>query len=95
MKKAAILIKEQDRQLEGLRVSVGLLLENVQVKMFVLEHEIEPMDDSYRSHMNQLDGMQGVRCSNNVENVKKYGFKYMTIADIAREIGLVDVVIPV
>ena len=40
-KKVAVLIKDKDRQYEGLRSSLGLLLEQHTVSMFVLEARVE------------------------------------------------------
>jgi hypothetical protein len=39
-KKVAVLIKEKERQYEGLRSSLGLLMEFHIVSMIVLNHEI-------------------------------------------------------
>jgi hypothetical protein len=38
MKKVAVLIKNPDQQYEGLRSSLGMLLYNTQVQMFVLNN---------------------------------------------------------
>jgi hypothetical protein len=41
MKKVAVLIKDTEQQYEGLRSSLGMLLYNTTVQMFVLNHEIK------------------------------------------------------
>jgi len=46
MKKAAVIIRDPEQQYEGLRTSLGLLLEDTQVQMFVLHHEIVKMDEA-------------------------------------------------
>ncbi len=94
MKKVAVVIKDPDQQYEGLRTSLGLLLEATQVQMFVLNHEIASMDEAYRDNMEFLDEMEGERFSNNSVNVEKYGFKHITLADVATKINEADLVIP-
>jgi len=94
MKQAAIIIKDPQQQYEGLKTSVGLLLEGMRVQMFVLHHEIENMDEAYRDNMAFLDEIGGQRYSNNSENAEKYGFSHVTIARAAEKIQQADIVIP-
>ncbi len=94
MQRAAIIIKEPHQQYEGLRTSVGLLLEGMMVQMFVFHHEIENMDEAYRDNMAFLDEIGGQRFSNNSENAEKYGFTHVTIAQAAAKIQRADIVIP-
>jgi hypothetical protein len=94
MKTAAVIIKNPEQQYEGLRTSLGLLLEDTKVMMIVLHHEIANMDEAYEDNMAFLDEMEGERISNNSSNVEKYGFKYSTLADIALKINQADIVIP-
>ncbi len=46
MENIAVLIKDVDQQYEGLRTSLGLLLEAASVQMYVLNHEIGNMDEA-------------------------------------------------
>jgi len=94
MKKVAVLIKETDQQYEGLRTSLGALLDDVDIQMIVLNHEIENMDEAYHDNMEFLDEMEGERISNNMENAEKYGFKHATIREIAERLKNVDLIIP-
>lgn len=94
MKKAAVIIRDPEQQYEGLRTSLGLLLEDTQVQMFVLHHEIANMDEAYRDNMEFIDEMEGERFSNNSVNVEKYGFKHVTLFEVAEKIKSADVVIP-
>jgi hypothetical protein len=94
MKKAVVLIKDIEKQYEGLRTSLGLLLEDTEVTMVVLHHEIANMDEAYSDNMEFLDEMEGERFSNNSANVEKYGFKYATLSDVAAKLNGADVVIP-
>jgi hypothetical protein len=92
-KKVAVLIKDKERQYEGLRSSLGLLLDFHIVSMFVLNHEIE-MSEEYHDNMEFIDEMEGTRYSNVTANVDKYGFRPVTLDDIAAKIIECDLVIP-
>ncbi|MDF1591759.1 MAG: hypothetical protein P1P89_09625 [Desulfobacterales bacterium] len=94
MRKVAVLINDVNQQYEGLRSSLGMLLYNTQVRMFVLNHEIASMDEAYEDNMGFLDEMEGERFSNNLANVEKYGFKFKTIDEIAAMLREADLVIP-
>lgn len=94
MSTVAVLIKDVDQQYEGLRTSLGLLLEASGVHMYVLNHEIANMDEAYRENMEFIDEMEGQRFSNNPANVEKYGFKPVTIDEIIERLKQVDVIIP-
>jgi hypothetical protein len=94
MKKAAVIIRDPDQQYEGLRTSLGLLLEDTEVQMFVLHHEIADMDEAYHDNMEFIDEMEGERYSNNSANVEKYGFKHVTMADVVEKINRADFIIP-
>ncbi len=91
-KKVAVLIKDKDRQYEGLRSSLGLLLENHAVSMFVIDHEVT-MTEEYSDNMGFIDEMGGSRFSNVPANVDKHGFKAVTLNDIAGKLRDQDLVI--
>ncbi|MBL7179648.1 MAG: hypothetical protein ISS65_05500 [Desulfobacterales bacterium] len=92
--KVAVLIKDVDQQYEGLRTSLGLLLEAASVQMYVLDHEIETMDEAYRDNMEFIDEMEGERFSNHPANVEKYGFQPVTIEEILVKLKEADLIIP-
>jgi hypothetical protein len=94
MKKVAVLIKDETQQYEGLRSSVGMMLYNTWVQMFVVDKEIANMDEAYRDNMEFLDEMEGERYSNNRANIDKYGFKYASIEEIGEMLRDADLVIP-
>jgi hypothetical protein len=81
-KKVAVLIKDQNRQYEGLRSSLGLLLEKHVISMFVLNHEVE-MTEEYQDNMGFIDEMGGARYSNVPANVEKHGFQAVTLEQVA------------
>lgn len=94
MKTVAVVIRDKTQQYEGLRTSVGALLDEAKVTMIVLNHEIETMDDAYRDNMEFFDDMQGERVSNHMANAEKYGFQHATLGEIARKLKTVDLIIP-
>ena len=94
MKKVAVLIKDIEQQYEGLRLSLGALLDDVDIQMVVLNHEIANMDEAYQDNMEFLDEMEGQRVSNHMANAEKHGFQHETIKEIARRLQEVDLIIP-
>jgi len=92
-KKVAVLIKDKDRQYEGLRSSLGLLLEDHIVSMFVLNHEID-MTEEYSDNMEFIDEMEGRRYSNVAVNVDKHGFQMVSLEEVAQKLKEHEVVIP-
>ena len=103
MKKVAVLIRDKEQQYEGLRTSLGLLLESVEVKMFVLDHEVvalankesdEEAYEEYFDNMEFIDEMDGERYSDNQRNIEEWGFKPATPDVIAALLRDADNVIP-
>ena len=94
MKKVAVLIKDPEQQYEGLRSSLGMMLYNTWVQMFIVDKEIARMDEAYRDNMEFLDEMEGERFSNNKANVEKYGFKYASREEMGEMLREADLIIP-
>jgi len=92
-KTLAVVIRDKEQQYEGLRSSLGALLEMAEVKMFVLNHEIE-MHEAYQENMEFLDEMEGERFSNVQANVDKHGFQYASLEDIGKQLREADLVVP-
>ena len=91
-KKVAVLVKDKDRQYEGLRSSLGLLLESHQVSMYVLNHEVT-MTEEYQDNMGFIDEMGGARYSNDPANVEKYGFQKVGLDDVPAKLAEAEIVI--
>jgi hypothetical protein len=94
MKKVAVLINNVNQQYEGLRSSLGMMLYNTAVQMFVVDKEIANMDEAYEDNMAFLDEMEGERFSNNLANVEKHGFKYASIEQMGEMLRQADLIIP-
>jgi hypothetical protein len=94
MKKVAVLIRDVEQQYEGLRVSLGALLDQVDIKMFVIDKEIGNMDEAYSDNMEFIDEMEGERFSNNDANVEKYGFQRASIGEMGAILKDMDLIIP-
>jgi len=94
VEKVAVLIKDVEQQYEGLRTSLGLLLEAAYVQMYVLDHEIANMDEAYRENMEFIDEMEGERFSNHPVNVEKYGFQPITTEELLVKLKDIDLIIP-
>ncbi len=92
-KKVAVLIKEKERQYEGLRTSLGLLMEFHIVSMIVLNHEIE-LTEEYKDNMEFIDEMEGTRYSNVPANVDKYGFEPLSLEELPKKLKENEVIIP-
>ncbi len=92
-KRVAVLIRDPERQYEGLRTSLGLLLEQHVVSMFVLDHEIE-LTEEYEDNMSFIDEMDGARYSNVAANVHRHGFRAVTAEELAWRLGAHDLIIP-
>ena len=92
-KKVAVVIKDKERQYEGLRSSLGLLLEDHQIDMFVLNHEVD-MTEEYFDNMGFIDEMGGSRFSNVPANAEKHGFQLVSLEEVSRKLGDHEIVIP-
>jgi hypothetical protein len=91
-KDVAVLIRDKDRQYEGLRSSLGLLLESHRVSMFVLNHEVT-MTEEYQDNMGFIDEMGGARYSNDPANVEKYGFRKISLDELPAKLAESELVI--
>jgi hypothetical protein len=94
MSKVAILIKNIEQQYEGLRTSIGLLGQAKQVQIFVIRHSIESIGDYFCKNRDLLLKACARCFSDNPVNVEKFGFEYLTTAEIGEKLKEADFVIP-
>ena len=91
---AAVIIIDKSRQFEGLRIAIELQLNEITVKMFVLNNEIENMDEAYRENMKFFQEVGGECFSNNQINVEEHGFVFMSLNEVGKGLTEIDRVIP-
>jgi hypothetical protein len=94
MRKVSVLIKDKALQYEGLRTSLGLLLEDLAVSMFVLDHEIADFNEAYSDNLGFFEEMEGDFYSNNFTNVEKYKFQHADVGRICGMLKEADLIIP-
>ncbi len=92
-KAVAVIIRDPERQYEGLRTSLGLLLENHRIGMYVLDHEIA-VSEEYVDNMEYIDEMGGARFSNVPKNTEEHGFVPVTLKEMAAKLDSYDIIIP-
>lgn len=94
MLKAAVIIIDSNRQYEALMTCIGLQLNDIQVKMFVLNNQIENMDEAYHENMIFFREVGGECYSNNQVNVEEYGFMFKSLREVGAGLKEIDRVIP-
>jgi hypothetical protein len=93
MKKVAFLVRGKEELWEGMRSSLGLVIENNYVTMVVLDQEVE-MTDEYKENLEWFVDMEGEYYSNVPANVEKYGFTPITIEELGEKLKDMDYVVP-
>ncbi len=93
MKKVAFLVRGKEELWEGMRSSLGLVIENNYVTMVVLDQEVE-MTDEYKENLEWFVDMEGEYYSNVPANVEKYGFKPITIGELGEKLRDMDYIVP-
>jgi hypothetical protein len=92
-KRVAVLIKDPKRHHEGLRFSLGLLLEAHTVHLAVLNHPLRASEELL-DNMGFIDEMGGERASNHPDNVARHGFQPQSLEQLAARLPEFDVVVP-
>lgn len=95
--KAAFLSKDIDTQSEGMRASVNLVVYGVEVSLFILDHELDPdlaADEEFQVWLNLFQDEMEAPVYSNVRENEKHGFQYLTVEEIGRKLGKMDIVIP-
>jgi len=95
--KVALLARDIDYQAEGVRSSLGLVVENMEVSFFLLDHELDPKlaaDEDFKDRFFLFhDDMEGPVYSNVKEN-EKHSFEILTIEEIGKRLREFDLIIP-
>lgn len=92
-KRVAVVTRDEPRQHEALRTGLGLLLENHELSLFVLDHEVGS-DEHDLDNLGFIDEMGGRRYSNHPRNVERHGFRPVSLLEVGRLLSEHDLVVP-
>ncbi len=92
-KSVAVLIKDRDRHSEGVRFSLGLLLERHEVTLVMLGQPLNLTEDEF-DNLGFIDEMGGARLSDHPGNVARHGFVQTSVEQLARSLDRYDLVVP-
>ncbi len=95
--KAAILIRDTENQLEGLRSCIGLNMDMIEAHLFVIgEVQIpEEQAETFRENLEFLDDLEGKHFTETRANIEEWGyFKHIPLDDMAVMLRDYDLIIP-
>jgi hypothetical protein len=92
MHKVAFLVRAKEDLWEGLRSSLGLIVENNDVMMAVLDQEVV-MTPEYRENLEWFLDMEGKIYSNHPAN-QEHGFEPITIEELGDKLKEMDFIVP-
>lgn len=90
MRNIAIVIKNQDMQTEGLKTWLSLLGDGNHIEVFLLGQEMAKESD----HMLQASCTTANFFSDNPVNVKRLGFNYASMDEMAVRLKRADLILP-
>ena len=97
--KVAFLVNEPQDSWEGLRSGLGLLVENMWVRVFFIDIEVDlpegKTEEDFKENLEMLDDLEGEVYTNVQANVDKYGyFQYLSLEDMVAKIKEYQLVVP-
>ena len=92
-KKITVVVKNPERQYEGLRYSLGLMFECHEVCMVVLDHEVDSTEE-YSENAQFIEELGGTRFSNVEANVTGHGFGRISFEELTKRMTSSDLVVP-
>ncbi|MGW8180328.1 MAG: hypothetical protein ACWGQW_16450 [bacterium] len=92
-KKITVVVKNPERQYEGLRYSLGLMFECHEVCMVVLNHEVDSTEE-YSENAEFIEELGGSRLSNVEANVASHGFGRVSLEELIKRMAASDLVVP-
>ena len=92
IKHCAVIVRRPEDVWEGTRTALGLAAHNYWAYLFIVDVTVE-MDEKLEENLEWLEEMECPFITNMVENLE-YGFQYLPIEKLARELKKMDIVIP-
>lgn len=92
-KKIMVIIKDPERQYEGLRYSLGLMFERHDVCMVVLNYEVRSTAE-YSENAEFIEELGGCKLSNVDANIQRHGFGRISSEELTDRMIESDLVIP-
>jgi hypothetical protein len=97
--KVAFLIKDPENSWEGVRSSLGLLVENMWVATFFIDTEValpeSKTEDDFKENLEMLEDLEGELYTNVQANVDKWGyFQFMSLEDMVEKIKEYQLIVP-
>jgi hypothetical protein len=99
VEKVAFLIKSPQDSWEGLRSTLGLLVENLWVAAFFIDAEVQlpesKSEEDFKENLEMLEDLEGEIYTNVQANVDKWGtFEYLSQEDMVAKIKDYELVVP-
>jgi len=92
IKHCAVIVRRPEDVWEGTRTALGLAAQNYWAYLFVVDVTVK-MNENLEENLEWLEEMECPFISNIEEN-SQYGFQYLPIEKLARELKKMDLVIP-
>jgi len=92
-KRITVIVKNPERQYEGLRYSLGLMFERHDVCMVVLNHEVRSTAE-YSENAEFIEELGGCKLSNVDANIQYHGFRRISFEELTDRMIESDLVIP-
>ena len=92
IKHCAVIVRRPEDVWEGTRTALGLAAHNYWAYLFVVDITVE-MNEKLEENLEWLEEMECPFISN-VEGNSQFGFQYLSIEKLARELKKMDLVIP-
>ena len=92
IKHCAVIVRRPEDVWEGTRTALGLAAHNYWAYLFVVDVAVE-MTEKPEENLEWLEEMECPFISN-VETNHQYGFQYLPMEQLARELKKMDIVIP-
>lgn len=99
IERIAIVVRDPDYTYEGLRSTLGLLVDNLWGAVFVIDTEVElppgKTDDDFEGYLDMAEDLEGGIFTNVQANVDKWGFfEYADMDSIIEKLRTYQIIVP-